>query len=60
VLLGLLLQPLLAVDDDEGRKWMNQSFYIRQGVSFLEMNDRQREAAFNLLRSGLSAKGLKY
>jgi hypothetical protein len=38
---------------------MNQSFYIRQGVSFLEMNDKQRAAAFNLLRAGLSAKGLQ-
>ena len=48
-----------AVDSDEWRKWMNQSFYIRQGVSFIEMNDKQREAAFNLLRAGLSAKGLQ-
>lgn len=48
-----------AVDDDEWRKWMNQSFYIRQGVSFLEMNDKQREAAFNLMRAALSAKGLQ-
>ena len=48
-----------AVDDDEWRKWMNQSFYIRQGVSFDEMNEKQRAAAFNLLRAGLSAKGLQ-
>ena len=48
-----------AVDDDEWRKWMNQSFYVRQGVSFQEMNDKQREAAFNLMRAGLSAKGLQ-
>lgn len=48
-----------AVDDDEWRKWMNQSFYIRQGVSFLEMNEKQRAAAFNLLRAGLSARGLR-
>ncbi len=47
------------VDSDEWRKWMNQSFYIRQGVSFLEMNGKQREAAFNLLRAGLSVKGLQ-
>ena len=38
---------------------MNQSFYVRQGVSFLEMTDAQREAAFGLLRAGLSARGLK-
>ena len=28
-----------AVDDPEWRKWMNQHFYVRQGVSFLEMTD---------------------
>ena len=38
---------------------MNQHFYVRQGVSFQEMNDGQREAAFGLLRAGLSARGLK-
>ncbi len=47
------------VDDPEWRKWMNQHFYVRQGVSFAEMNDAQRSAAFALLRSSLSAKGLK-
>jgi uncharacterized protein DUF3500 len=38
---------------------MNQHFYVRQGVSFEEMNGAQREKAFDLLRAGLSAKGLK-
>ena len=38
---------------------MNQSFYVRQGVSFQDMIEPQREAAFALLRAGLSAKGLK-
>jgi hypothetical protein len=47
------------VDDVEWRKWMNQHFYVRQGVSFREMSEPQREAAFALLRAGLSAKGLK-
>ena len=46
-------------DDPEWRKWMNQHFYIRQGVSFKEMADAQREAAFGMLRASLSAKGLK-
>jgi hypothetical protein len=46
------------VDDSEWRKWMNQHFYRRQGVSFEEMNPAQRDAAFALLRAGLSAKGL--
>ena len=47
------------VDDPEWRKWMNQHFYIRQGVSFLEMNEKQRELGFGLLRAALSADGLK-
>lgn len=47
------------VDDPEWRKWMNQHFYVRQGVSFLEMSEAQREAAFGLLKASLSAKGLK-
>jgi hypothetical protein len=48
-----------AIDDSEWRMWMNQHFYVRQGVSFKEMSDAQREAAFALLGAGLSAKGLK-
>ena len=47
------------VDDLEWRKWMNPHFYVRQGVSFNEMNEAQREAAFGLMRASLSAKGLK-
>jgi len=47
------------VDDPEWRKWMNQHFYIRQGVSFQEMNDKQRELGFGLLKVSLSADGLK-
>jgi hypothetical protein len=47
------------VDDPEWRKWMNQHFYVRQGVSFQEMTGQQRELAFNLLRAALSARGFK-
>ena len=47
------------VDDSEWRKWMNQHFYVRQGVGFDEMNAAQREAAFGLMKASLSAKGLK-
>jgi hypothetical protein len=47
------------VDDVEWRKWMNQHFYVRQGVSFQEMNDKQRELGFSLLRAALSARGFK-
>jgi hypothetical protein len=52
-------RTLFAVDDPEWRKWMNQSFYVRQGVSFLEMNAAQRELAFGLLRASLSARGVQ-
>lgn len=52
-------KSVFALDDPEWRKWMNQHFYIRQGVSFEELNDSQREAGIGLLRAGLSAKGLK-
>jgi hypothetical protein len=47
------------VDDPEWRKWMNIHRYARQGVSFLEMSEAQRAAAFELLRASLSARGLK-
>jgi hypothetical protein len=47
------------VEDDEWRKWMNQHFYVRQGVGFNEMTEVQREAAFGLMRASLSAKGLQ-
>ena len=47
------------VDDPEWRKWMNQHFYVRQGVSFAEMDEKQRAAAFALLRAALSAEGLQ-
>ena len=52
-------QVLFPVDDDEWRKWMNQHFYVRQGVGFVDMTEKQRKAAFDLMRSSLSAKGLK-
>jgi hypothetical protein len=48
-----------AADDIEWRKWMNQDFYVRQGVSFKEMTPAQKDAAIGLLRASLSAKGLQ-
>jgi hypothetical protein len=50
---------MFAVDDPESRKWMNQHFYVRQGVSFREMTGSQRDAAFGLFEASLSARGLK-
>jgi len=52
-------KTMFAIDDPEWRKWMNQHFYVRQGVSFKEMTDRQRAAAFDLMRASLSAKGVQ-
>lgn len=52
-------KTMFGVDDPEWRKWMNQHFYMRQGISFKEMNDKQRDAAFGLLRASLSAKGVE-
>lgn len=48
-----------SVDDNEWRMWMNQHFYIRQGVGFDEMSEEQRKAAFKLMSASLSAKGLE-
>jgi hypothetical protein len=48
-----------AVDDSEWRKWNNVHRYARQGVSFKEMSETQRERAFDLMRAGLSAKGFE-
>jgi hypothetical protein len=54
-----LARTMYPVDDIEWRKWMNQHFYARQGISFAEMTDAQREAAFGLMRASLSAKGFE-
>ena len=52
-------KTLFSVEDTEWRKWMNQHFYVRQGVGFDEMSEDQRAAAFGLLGASLSAKGLQ-
>lgn len=52
-------KAMFPVDSVEWRKWANQHVYYRDGVSFEEMDDAQREAAFAMLEASLSAKGLK-
>jgi hypothetical protein len=52
-------RTMFAIDDPEWRKWMNQHFYVRQGVSLKEMTDAQRSAAYGLLAAALSARGMK-
>ena len=50
-------KTMFPVDDPEWRKWMNQHFYVRQGVPFLEMQDAQRDAAYSMLGAALSPRG---
>ena len=47
------------MDDAEWRKWMNQDFYVRQGVSFQDLTPAQREAGIRAHARALSARGLK-
>lgn len=52
-------KTVFVVTDDEWRKWMNQHFYRRQGVSFEEMSAAQKQAALGMMKASLSARGLK-
>jgi hypothetical protein len=52
-----LARSTFSVDDVQWRKWMNQHFYVRAGISFQEMSESQRDLAFGLMRSSLSARG---
>jgi hypothetical protein len=54
-----LSRTMFPADDVQWRKWMNQHFYAKQGVSFAEMTEAQREAAFGLMHASLSAKGFE-
>ena len=49
---------VFAENDDEWRKWANQHIYYRDGISLEEMTGQQRDAAFSMLGTSLSAKGL--
>ena len=52
-------KTVFQVDDIEWRKWDNRHRYARQGVGFDKMTKGQRELAFSLMKSSLSARGLK-
>ena len=54
-----LARTMFPVNDLQWRKWMNQHFYVRQGISFQEMTDTQRDLAFGLMRASLSARGFE-
>ena len=48
-----------AADDEEWRRWNNVHRAARQGVSFKEMNEAQRDASYGLMRASFSARGLE-
>ncbi|HUE97595.1 MAG TPA: DUF3500 domain-containing protein [Longimicrobiaceae bacterium] len=48
-----------AVDADEWRRWNNIHRAARSGLSFSEMSEAQRERAFAMIASGLSARGME-
>ena len=52
-------QATFAIDSDEWRKWGNVHSYARDGVSFEELTEEQREAAHGLFKACLSAKGVR-
>ncbi len=47
------------VDDEQWRQWNNVHRAARQGVSFKEMSEAQRQLAYGLLQASLSARGLE-
>lgn len=49
---------LYPIDNIEWRRWANMSIYKRHGVSFDDMSDAQKTAAWDLLDSALSNKGV--
>ncbi len=56
---GQLAKTMFPVDDVQWRKWMNQHFYVRQGITMQEMTESQRDLAFGLMRTSLSTRGFE-
>jgi hypothetical protein len=48
-----------AADAEEWRRWNNVHRAARAGTAFRDMTEAQRTRAFDLLKAGLSAKGLE-
>lgn len=48
-----------AVDGEQWREWANQHRAPRQGLSFKTMTERQVDAAFDMLSTALSDRGLQ-
>lgn len=55
------IKSQFSVNDLEWRRWSNvdNGIYVRQGVSLEEMDEFQKNAAWNLLQVSLSAKGIE-
>lgn len=55
-----IIRTQYGVDDPEWRRWFNvdNGIYVRQGLSMKEMTKQQRKAAWRILETSLSAKGL--
>jgi hypothetical protein len=54
-----LAHTMFPIDDAKWRKWMNQHFYLSQGLCFQEMSAEQRDLAFGLMRASLSQSGFE-
>ncbi|MCH8811559.1 MAG: DUF3500 domain-containing protein, partial [Gemmatimonadetes bacterium] len=56
-----IAETSFGLDSDEWRHWSNVPVgnLPRQGLSFRDMSDPQREAAFAMVRAGLSARGFE-
>jgi hypothetical protein len=53
-------KTLFSIDTDQWRKWSNiHPTLMRHGTPLFEMNDRQRDCAFALLRESLSNEGFE-
>lgn len=52
-------QATFPLESDEWRHWANYPQLDRRGLSFRDMDRAQREAAYDLIRAGLSAKGFR-
>jgi Protein of unknown function (DUF3500) len=47
------------VESNEWRKWHNVDFYKRTGIGFEELNAKQKDRAFDILKASLSPKGVQ-
>ncbi len=54
-------KALFPIDDEEWRRWSNvdNGLFARQGVSLKELDETQKNLAFDLMQKALSAKGYK-